>query len=948
QSFISRSSAVLDTFNFLGSGKEWYGEEFANSPGKFLSRTFNFPVPNRIVSQPVSVNARFAGRSVGGNSRFVITANGQNFLQLDVPATTSLPSDPFAKTVSGSASGVIGSNDVSLKVDFTPGSFNAQGWLDYFEVFATANLSLNGVRQLQFRDWNSIGAGNIGQFKIQNASSGIKVWDVTFPSDPLLMQISLAGSELNFNNDCSSLHEYVAFNADSAFVPESIGKINNQNLHNPAIVDMLIIASEMTLSEANHLAQHHLQKDNLKSLVVTANQVFNEFSSGTPDPTAMRDFAKMFYDRANGDSTRRPKYLLLFGDASFDYKNRLSSNTNLVPAYESLNSLDPLSTYTSDDFFGFLDDGDDINSSSHLNLLDIGIGRITAKDAKEAKNYVDKVIAYTSPQSLGSWRNNLTFIADDEDFNLHFHDAEVITATAKNANPVFIQDKIYLDAFQQVGGAGGARYPDANRASDEDIYNGTLLYNYTGHGGFRRLAEEVILDQDIINKFNNPFRLPLFLTATCDFAPYDDPRNNSIGENVLLREKTGAIALMTTTRLVFAFSNKVMNQNYLQIALQRKSDSTYRTLGEAVKEAKNFTYQNFGDIVNNRKFTLLGDPALQLAFPKNKIVTTSINNKPIATVDTVKALQQVSVAGQVADAQGNLLSDFNGTVYVSVFDKAQNLTTRGNDPDSYAETFSVQKNLIYKGKVKAQNGEFETRFIVPKDINYQFGPGNIVYYAENGTADGNGNFTGFIVGGSDSGSSDNVGPEIKAYLNDEKFVNGSITNNRPLLIVKLHDTSGINILGTGIGHDLVATLDNDQKNSFILNRSYESELDNFRRGTVRYQLPEISEGTHVLKIKAWDVANNSNEIQLEFEVRKSEDLVLERVLNYPNPFTTRTSFWFQHNHPFEALQVRVQVFTVTGKLVKTIARNIVTEGNLVTDLEWDGKDDFGDKLGRGV
>ena len=251
------------------------------------------------------------------------------------------------------------------------------------------------------------------------------------------------------------------------------------------------------------------------------------------------------------------------------------------------------STYTSDDFFGFLDDGDDINDNNILNLLDIGIGRIPAKSIAEAKSYIDKIIQYTSPASMGPWRNEISFVADDEDFNLHLHDAETITATAKNTNAAFNHDKIYLDAFQQVSGSGGARYPAATQAVQDKFYNGTLLFNYTGHGGFRRLAEEVVLDQDIINSLNNPNKLPLFVTATCDFAPYDDPRIHSIGEDILLREKTGAIALMTTTRLVFAFSNKIMNQNYLQVALKGKADSSYRTLGEAVKEAKNFTYSDF-------------------------------------------------------------------------------------------------------------------------------------------------------------------------------------------------------------------------------------------------------------------------------------------------------------------------------------------------------------------
>jgi hypothetical protein len=440
----------------------------------------------------------------------------------------------------------------------------------------------------------------------------------------------------------------------------------------------------------------------------------------------------------------------------------------------------------------------------------------------------------------------------------------------------------------------------------------------------------------------------LIVTATCDFAPYDDPRIHSIGEDILLREKTGAIALMTTTRLVFAFSNKIMNQHYLQAALTRKADSTYRTLGEAVKEAKNFTYQNFGDVINNRKFTLLGDPALKISFPQYAVTTTTVNGNPVSTVDTLIALEQCRIAGRITDAVGNAQTSFNGTLYVSVFDKEQSARTLGNDPESYSENFNVQRSLIHKGKASVRNGEFSFDFIVPKDINYQFGPGSISYYTENGVIDGNGKFKGFVVGGSGVGSSDNVGPEIRAWLNDEKFVNGGLTNPNPVLILKLQDSSGINILGTGIGHDLAVVLDDDPKKTFVLNRFYEAELDNYKKGVVRYQLPAISEGNHVLKIKAWDVANNSNEAILEFSIRKEENIILERVLNYPNPFTTHTNFWFEHNHPFEQLRVSVQIFTVTGKLVKTIAKTIFSEGNRSTELEWNGRDDYGDKLGRGV
>ena len=946
-SFDERYFYELDTINLLGSGKQWFGEEFSSNPGKQTSRVYATGLPSFISTSPVSIQANCIGRSVGANGRFTIRVNGQQLLQLDIPSTTSNPTDPYAKAASGIGTATIPAVPPTVRFDFVPGSLNAQGWLDWFELSGRRELSMGGSRQLLFRDWNSVGSGNVGQFNIRNAVSSV-VWDVTEQYDPVQITVSTVGNDVSFINDCSRLHEYVAFKTDSAYAPQPIGRVENQNLHRPQLVDLILITHASLLPEANRLVAFHLQKENLRSVVVTTDQVYNEFASGIPDPTAIRDFVKMYFDRAGSDTTKRPKYLLLFGDASFDYKERINANTNLVPAYESQNSLDPLSTYTSDDFFGFLEDGDDINNGGILNLLDIGIGRIPAKSVFEGKSYIDKIVQYTSPSAMGSWRNEMTIVADDEDFNLHLHDAETIAGTAKNANPLFLQDKIYLDAFPQVSSSGGARYPAATQAVQDEFYSGTLLFNYTGHGGFRRLAEEVILDQDIINKLNNPTKLPLIVTATCDFAPYDDPRIHSIGEDILLREKTGAIALMTTTRLVFAFSNKIMNQNYLQTALTKKTDGSYRTLGEAVKEAKNFTYQTFADIINNRKFTLLGDPALRISFPQYSVSTTAVNGKPVSVIDTLKALQECKITGKITDAVGNAQPNFNGTLSVSVFDKDQSIQTLGNDPDSYVESFNVQRSLIYKGKASVRNGEFSFDFIVPKDINYQFGAGNLSYYADNGVIDGNGRFNGFVVGGSGPASSDVIGPEIRAWLNDERFVNGGLTNENPVLILKLKDSSGINILGTGIGHDLVAVLDDDPKKTFVLNRFYEAELDNFKKGVVRYQLPSLPEGNHVLKIKAWDVANNSNEAILEFTVHEPEDLVLEHVLNYPNPFTTNTNFWFDHNHPFEQLQVSVRIYTVTGKLVKTIAKTIFSEGNRSTEIEWNGRDDYGDKLGRGV
>ncbi|MBI5856371.1 MAG: type IX secretion system sortase PorU [Sphingobacteriales bacterium] len=946
--FSERYFHELDTVNFLTSGKEWYGEEFSNLPGRTLARNYSIPLSNISSNSQATIKTNCVARSVAVSSRFDIGINSQPLTQMLVNPVTGGLYDLFAQQSTAIASANISSGPINIGFSYVPGSFNSQGWLNWFEVFARRNLSLNGTDQLLFRDWLSVG-NNIGEFVISNASAATQVWDITDPLNPSKMQGNFVSNEFRFVNSCSRLREYIAFNSTNFLIPSTIGKINNQDLHSTTPVDFLIITHTSLFQQAQRLAQLHQQTNGLRTLVVTTDQVFNEFASGSPDPTAIRDFVKMYWDKYGSGGTNKPKYLLLFGDASYDYKDRINGNINLVPAYENNLALDPLASYTSDDFFGFLDDNEDINSGVVTNLLDIGIGRIPAKSIDEAKNFVDKISAYLSPQSLGPWRNNLSFIADDEDNNLHLQDAEIISGTAAIVGPVFNQQKIYLDAFQQETGPGGSRYPQANQASNNRIYNGTLIWNYNGHGGSGRLAEETILDQSIVNNWNNPDKLPLFITATCDFAPYDNPMSYSIGENILLRNKTGAIALMTTTRPVFAFSNRIMNNNYLQFALQPDLNGRYRTLGDAVKDAKNYTYQNLADVANNRKFTLLGDPALTLGFPALKVKATKINGVPVPVADTLSATEKVVIEGEVTDLSGNTLTNFNGNVYASVFDKPQTISTLANDPGSQVASFQTQTNILFKGKSSVVNGKFQFSFKVPQDINYSYGNGKLSFYAEDGVTDAHGFFTNFIIGGvAVNTGSDDEGPRVKLFLNDEQFVNGGITDQDPVLIVKLSDSSGINTVGTGIGHDIVATLDNDSRKYFILNDFYQGNLNSYQQGVVHFQLPELSPGPHSLKVKAWDVLNNSGEAILDFVVANDDELELSHVLNYPNPFTTKTQFWFEHNKPGQLLQVSVEIMTITGRVIKTISNTITTEGNRSAELEWDGKDDYGNKPGRGV
>lgn len=946
-SYSFRSYHELDSVNLLAGSKEWYGEEFTNAPGRTVVRSFVQNIPGLITATPVQIKSSCVSRSAGSPSRFDITVNGQSAGSLNIPAITGNQYDFFARESAVVSTVAVSQNPVTITFNYIPGSFNAQGWLNWFEFFARRSLSFNGNEQLLFRDWTSLGQPT-AKYIISNASATSVVWDVTDPLNPVIITGSLSGTDYSFIATATRLREFAAYNTTSFPVPQAEGKINNQDLHNTSPADLIVVTHPSLLTQAERLAALH-RTQSMRVKVVTTEQVYHEFGSGSADPVAIRDFVKMYYDKYRSNVADKPKWLLLFGDASYDYRDRLRNNTNLVPAWENDAALDPLSTYVSDDFYAYLDDADDISTAGSVNLLDIGVGRIPASDVQQAKQYVDKLTAYLDPQNMGPWRTRFTFIADDEDGNLHLQDAETISATAASVAPAFNQQKIYLDAYQQESGAGGSIYPKANEAINNQVLNGTLIWNFNGHGGPDRLAEETILDQSVVNSWKNTGRLPLFITATCDFAPYDNPALHSIGEDILLRANTGGIALMTTTRLVFAFSNRIMNNNYLQTALQPDANGIYKSLGDAVKDAKNFTYQTSADISNNRKFTLLGDPALTLAFPKVKARITKVNGIPVSQTDTLRAAATAVIEGEVTDNNGNLLSSYNGNLYPAVYDKAGTVQTLANDPGSQVTTFNVQNNILFRGKTSVANGQFRFSFKVPKDINFQYGAGRVSLYAENGIVDAQGLFTGFIVGGNAAGiNNDHEGPLVNAWLNDELFVNGGTTNQAPVLLLKLLDTSGINTAGTGIGHDIVATLDNDNRRYFILNDFFEADLNSYIKGSVKFQLPSLEPGRHTLHIKAWDALNNSSEMVLEFIVANDEDLTLSHVLNYPNPFTSSTHFWFEHNQPGVPLDVSIRIMTITGRVVKTLRQTLITEGNRSADIEWDGRDEYGDRCARGV
>jgi len=774
-----------------------------------------------------------------------------------------------------------------------------------------------------------------------NAASTVnKVWEITDPLNIKEQQNTLVGNTISYSLSTDELRSFVAFTTNYETQVVGLGKVDNQNLHGIPQTDMVIVSHPNFLIQAEQIANFH-SEEGLSVAVVTPQQIYNEFSSGSQDIIAIRDFLRMLYERAVIPADM-PKYLLLFGDGSFDNKSRITGNTNFIPTYQTPNSVDIIGSLVSDDYYGLLDANE--GSWAGTEYLDLAIGRLPVKSVQEANNVVNKILNYNTPASMNEWRNKVVFIGDDEDNNTHMSQSNSCAGQVEIGYKSFNVDKIYLDAFQQESTPGGSRYPEVNQAINETVDKGSLIVNYTGHGGEAGLAHERVLTISDINNWSNTSGFPLFVTATCEFSRFDDPNRTTAGEMVLLNP-SGGIALFTTVRLVFSAPNFVLNTSFYN-EIFTKTNNEYPTMGEAFMRVKNLNIN--ASQFNNRNFTLLGDPALKLAYPIHNVLTTKINGVNVSLADTIKALSKVTIEGQVQDVLGNKLTNYNGIIYPTVFDKEKQIITLANDGGS-SYNFNLQTSKLFKGKASVVNGDFSYTFVVPKDISYNFGKGKLSYYSENQVEDANGYHTNFYIGGTaDNYEADNIGPEIELFMNDENFVFGGITDDHPFLLANISDVHGINMVGNGIGHDIIAILDDKTEESFILNDYYEADLNSYQNGKVYFPFSELSEGRHKLTLKVWDVYNNSSEATIDFVVVKSRDITLERVYNYPNPFTTYTEFWFEHNQPGKQLFAQVQIFTVSGKLVKTLEKHILNEGYRSTSITWDGLDQFGDRIGRGV
>jgi hypothetical protein len=898
----------FDEKNVLRSGRDWYLEMFNNSNVQIFKEI----IKDVDLTQPVKIRTRLGVRSLTP-SRLTIGVNGndlinKNFYQVSGEYDKDFMTSP--EILEGSF--IVTSSDINLQFTYSKPAQSSYVYLDYYELLGIAKLKWNN----ELTSFSKKGSNLNGYIKYKIDGLPDLIWNISDINNPSNQKFeNEAGSASFTSNANGQLQRFLMFNPTVVNLkPTFIKKIENQNLHALQNVEYVIITHTEFKEQAKRLAEHHKSLNGLTYVITTPEEIYNEFSSGAPDLTALRDFSKMLYDR-NASAAKTYKSLLLLGDASYDYKNKIKNNTNFVPTYQSYNSINPPYSYCSDDYLAILDAGEGYWGLGAKEGLDIGVGRIPCSTKYEAEIMVDKIISYTSKPSFGDWRNQVTFLGDDGDNNNHFEDVEQVTNYILTQAPEYNVNKIYLDAFKQEVFGSGEKYPDVNVAVDQSFDKGNLIFDYLGHGGQSGMAHERVVTRPQISAWTNKDKLPLIVTATCELSRYDDPAQASPGELMLFNEHGGGIALITTSRLVYLGLNKDLNVAVFDKNIFEITDNNWPTLGEVYKNSKN----NSARAENQRNFILLGDPALVLNYPRGGIITTKINQ--VATgnsQDTLKALEAVSIEGEVLTPSGAFDSTFNGTLYPTVYDKFLTYKTLGNDQESQPAEYKLQNSVLHRGKVSAINGKFSFSFVVPKDIAYQYGFGKISYYADNQERDAGGYFNDFYIGGTSKETAiDTTPPSIQLFMEDETFKFGDMVSNKPLLLAKVFDFNGINTVGNGIGRDITAILDRGTENEklIILNDFYKSKLDSYQEGEIRFPMELLMEGRHTIHLKLWDVYNNSADAYTEFVVGNAKKPEIKTFISYPNPTEGAATFVFNHNLVGQTIQVSFEVMSLEGKIV---------------------------------
>lgn len=919
-----------DSVNLIRSGRQWFWRRFDVISQHSFSLTLS-----HLTSRPIALRSAVAERCLTGPGILYLRVNGQQTILHNLPTVSSHYEGPLAAYDVRCGSAFVPGNTLSIQI-VKGDNVCESAWLDFVEIVAERMAVKTDGEQLHLRHSGTLGKNRV-DYQLSGQLGQVRVWDVTQPTNP--REIALQGSVLKTSGG-SSLRQYVVFREEEAYKPSFFGRIEPQNLHGMAAPDLIIISPPDFLDEARRLAQFRQTHDGLDVAVVTPQQIYNEFSHGQQDIVAIRNFLQMFYLRnLNGD--KMPRYVLLFGDASYDYKThlnrtyreqgsqRININTNFVPTYQTNNSLSRNgSSFGSDEFFAFLRPGTGLSETMTYGSAtqDIAVGRLTIDSPEEARTVVDKIIAYSSsPAALRPWRNEFLFVADDMDEgweDIFVNTSEDMSNILKNEFPVWNRAKIYLDAYRQVI-SSGQRYPDAQRELDLRMNLGSLFISYVGHGGETGWASERLLGMNQIDALTNGSALPLYYTATCTFTRFDDPAIRSGGERLLELKDGGAIGLISTTRptsVIGTFNRYIMRN------IVTPGPEGMPRLGDILRKSKN----QFGGTYP--LMMLFGDPSQRLAYPEHRVRATQIIVNGDAADTIMKATDLVTVMGVVEDKNGQLLSDFNGRVYITQFDKPGTASTLQNDPPAKRITFEVERSVVFRGQGIVQNGQWSVTFKVPIDINYTLGRAKMSLYAENGQTDAHG-YREFWIGGSSDHCNNSEGPALEVFLNDTLYLPGMPAGANLAVLVRAEDPDGINTTGTGIGHDLVAIIEGPETKTYILNEFFNYEPGSYTRGSARLPLGVLPDGTYTLRVVAWDNCNNPSDAYLSFTLDNSR-LILNNLFAYPNPASDFVTFSFSHNLAGHQLKADLRIYDIQGKLIHHKTEIIANQGYRSVDLTW--------------
>jgi hypothetical protein len=920
---LGTAAPVIDSFddygfyekeevNDLQSGREWYGDRFGITTSELI---LNFPIEGILPSTPFRIISDVMGQSYT-NSSFNVFVN-------DVLVTEQkiipIPNTRYGlKGIDKRDTLLYSSTDLSadtrksqsIKYVFNKGIGASEAYLDYVLFSFKRKLALYG-HQTTFLSAASI-LNASSRFSIDRGTTINSIWDITNPSFVKDQEFATENTSATFVTSTSTLKKFVAFD-NSIEAPVFAGNIENQNLHALPSANLIIVTPPLFIDQALRLKSHRELFNGLSVHVVTTDQVFNEFSGGRQDVSAIRDFVKTNNNQTPGVL----KSLLLFGKGSYDYKDRINGNTNFVPTYESRNSLHPLETYSSDDYFGFLESNEGAwteGTSSVNHSMDIGVGRLPVTSLEEATDVVDKLIAYdTDTKNIGSWRKKIVFVGDDgnsEDgfTSLHQSQADQLSKFIEALNPGIDSRRLFIGTYEKTVKPNGETVPELTDEISRNFDLGAIVMNYTGHGNERQWADERIFYDADVRKLKNSLH-PFMVTATCEFGRNDNPREVSSAELVVKQKEGGVIGLVTTARPVNATTNFNLNRAFYE-ALFTQENGHNLTIGEVFRRTKN----NSTSGVSNRNFILLADPSMTLALPSLSVKVSSI--KTINGSDTLKALSEVIAEGSVTTSAGETISDFNGTVEVTLFDKQKTFTTIGkNDPPFQYKEWA---NALFRGKAKVTNGTFSIQFMLPTNMAREVDSGRLSLYASDPETlrDAIGSHTAFKVGAIEKNPvTEALPPAITLFVGDKTFVNGGITTPDTYLIANIVDNSGVNISGFDADKSLIGFLD-DQTEGFVLNDYFVADVDHASSGWLTYPLRNLAPGKHTITVKAWDVYNNASVATIDFIVTDGEGLVIESFGNYPNPFTENTTLFFTHNRSGDDLQAQVFIQKATGELVQ--------------------------------